>query len=275
MRVENKGRCNIADHGATPRRMFMRWDNTGGIMSVLLKTVERVIALLKNDSSYRLNSTYGTRELLAVCFQRATQIVRGFFLRLRLGKVKGIVFCGRNVIVEHAYNLRADPSLILEDNVHINALGFEGISLGRNVTIAESAILICTGVLLNKGVGIRIGDYSAIGAQSFLGGQGGIRMGNNVIIGAGTRIFSENHNFQDENIPIRMQGETRKGVVIEDDCWIGASVTILDGVTIRQGTVVAAGAVVTKDTPANSVIAGVPASFLKSRSACQESRQHL
>jgi acetyltransferase-like isoleucine patch superfamily enzyme len=64
---------------------------------------------------------------------------------------------------------------------------------------------------------------------------------------------------------MKEQGVTQKGIVIEDDCWIAANSIILDGVTIGRGSVVAAGAVVSKSVPPYSVVAGVPARIIKSR----------
>ena len=105
-----------------------------------------------------------------------------------------------------------------------------------------------------------------MGAASFLGGQGGIVIGTDVIMGPGVRIFSENHRTDAMDRPIRAQGVTRATVRIDDDCWIGAGATILAGVTIGTGSVVAAGAVVTHDVPPWSVVAGVPARVVRSRS---------
>ncbi|MCX7595635.1 MAG: acyltransferase, partial [Fischerella sp.] len=61
------------------------------------------------------------------------------------------------------------------------------------------------------------------------------------------------------------QGVTCKGIIIEDDCWLGHGVTVLDGVTIGKGSVIGAGAVVTKDIPPYSVAVGIPAKVVKSR----------
>ncbi len=79
------------------------------------------------------------------------------------------------------------------------------------------------------------------------------------------KIFSENHNFTKTDVIIRIRGETRIGVKIEKDCWIGSGAIILDGVNIASGCVVAAGSVVTKSFDAYSVIAGVPAKLVKIR----------
>jgi acetyltransferase-like isoleucine patch superfamily enzyme len=231
----------------------------------LLLLVEKLVAILKKDPNYKIKIHLSNRELLEVVSMRARQFIRGLFKRFRFKKVNGLIFIGKKVILEHAYKIKSGPGLILEDFVHINALSSDGVVFGRNVTIAKFSSLVCTGVIANKGVGITIGDYSAVGAQSFIGGQGGVAIGSNVIMGPGVKIFSENHNYNLLNIPIRLQGESRKGVKIHDNCWIGAGVIILDGVTIGEGCVIAAGAVVTKNIPKNSIVAGVPAKVIKIR----------
>jgi acetyltransferase-like isoleucine patch superfamily enzyme len=86
-----------------------------------------------------------------------------------------------------------------------------------------------------------------------------------VICGPRVSFHAENHVYTDPDTPIRLQGVTRRGIVVEDDCWIGAGSMILDGVRISRGCVVAAGAVVTRDVPPYSVVAGVPARVIKSR----------
>ncbi len=232
---------------------------------MLAGLIEKTVAVLKKDPAYRLKLDYTNRQLIGIIYYRGGQAVRGLVRRWQFGQVKGLLFCGHSVRVEFGFMIRAGAGLILEDDVKINALSAHGISLGNNVTIGRGAILVCTGVVANKGEGIRIGSNSAVGALSFLGGQGGICIGNNVIMGPSVRIFSENHNFEDPAVPIRKQGESRRGVVIEDDCWIGAGATILDGIIIGTGSVVAAASVVTRSVPPFSVVAGVPARVIKSR----------
>ena len=67
-------------------------------------------------------------------------------------------------------------------------------------------------------------------------------------------LFAENHIFSDTACSIKSQGVQKIGITVEDDCWIGSNVTILDGVTIGKGSVVGAGTLVTKDIPAGSVV---------------------
>ena len=127
--------------------------------------------------------------------------------------------------------------------------------------------MICTGVIAQKGTGITIGDGCGITIGVYLAGQGGIKIGKNVIIGPFTKILSENHNFSNPDILIKDQGVARKGIEIGDNCWIGSGVTVLDGVIVGEGCVIAAGAVVTKSAPPNCVLAGVPAKVTKNRTS--------
>lgn len=84
-------------------------------------------------------------------------------------------------------------------------------------------------------------------------------------MGQNVRMHAENHNYSDDKIPIRSQGVTHSGIVVKDNCWLGAGVVVLDGVTIGSGCVIGANALVTKDIPDNSVAVGSPAKVIKSR----------
>ena len=92
-----------------------------------------------------------------------------------------------------------------------------------------------------------------------------IIIGNNVLIGPGSKIFTGNHGIKDISIPIVYQQRIEKDVVIGDNVWIGANCIILSGVKINNGSIIAAGTVVTKEVPANTVVGGVPAKIIKRR----------
>ena len=95
----------------------------------------------------------------------------------------------------------------------------------------------------------------------------GIKIGNKVLIGPNCNIVPTNHNFDSIDLPIRNQGfqDSKGGVIIEDDVWLGANVTLLDGAIIRKGCIIAAGAVVNGPTEPFGIYAGIPAKKIKSR----------
>jgi acetyltransferase-like isoleucine patch superfamily enzyme len=226
--------------------------------------IEFLIRKIKNDPNYAINSKYALIDYMIIINTRLFQIIRGYLLKIRIN-AEGVVFCGKGVDIKHKHKFFSKTGLVLEDNVYINSLSIMGIRLGRNVSIARDTVIVCTGVVSNIGQGLRVGNFSAIGAKSFIGCQGGVCIGDNVIIGPGLKIFSENHIYSNKDKLIRMQGEHRIGVKIEENCWIGANVTILDGVNIGCGSVIAAGSVVTKSLSENTVAAGVPAVKIKNR----------
>ena len=227
--------------------------------------IENLIRKLKNDPDYKWDSAYSGRDLFVISMHRLLQVVRGLFLKPFLKSSSGLLFIGHNVCVRHGYQLSTGKNLILENNVSINALSTNGITFGDHVSIARDSILFCTGVIAQKGTGITIGHRTGISARAYIAGQGGVSIGNDVIMGPNVQIFSENHNFSDLNLTIKEQGVNKQGVSIGNNCWLGAGATILAGVIIEDGCVVAAGSVVNKSVPANSIVAGVPAKVIKSR----------
>jgi acetyltransferase-like isoleucine patch superfamily enzyme len=133
------------------------------------------------------------------------------------------------------------------------------IAIGRHSSVHEGVILRAYGGLID------IGEHCTINPYCYLHGGGNLVIGNGVRIAAHTSVIAANHIFDDPGQCIYQQGEIRKGIIIEDDVWIGAGAKILDGVTIKQGTVVGAGAVVTKSTEPYSIVVGVPAKPIASR----------
>ena len=119
---------------------------------------------------------------------------------------------------------------------------------------------------INNAVGdVTIGDHTRIGIHCTVIGP--VCIGNNVNLAQGITVTALNHNFEDVTKRIDEQGVSTKPVVIGDDVWIGANAVILPGVTIGRHCVVAAGAVVTKDVPDNTLVGGVPAKVIKQLTA--------
>lgn len=96
------------------------------------------------------------------------------------------------------------------------------------------------------------------------GGRAGVRIGDDVRIAAGTKIFAFDHGMK-RGATIREQSLRSRGIRIDSDVWIGAGVGVTDGVHIGEGAVVAMGAVVTRDVPAYAKVAGVPARVIGTR----------
>jgi acetyltransferase-like isoleucine patch superfamily enzyme len=115
---------------------------------------------------------------------------------------------------------------------------------------------------INNAVGdVTIGNHTRVGIHCTVIGP--VCIGNHVNLAQGITVTALNHNFADSSSKIDEQGISTKPVLIGDDVWIGANAVILPGVTIGRHVVVAAGAVVTKDVPDYSLVAGVPAKEIK------------
>ena len=115
---------------------------------------------------------------------------------------------------------------------------------------------------INNAVGdVIIGDHTRVGLHNTVIGP--VTIGSHVNLAQGITVTALNHNFSDSGKRIDEQGVSTTPVVIEDDVWIGANAVVLPGVRIGTHSVVAAGAVVTKDVPPHSIVAGVPAKVIK------------
>ena len=112
--------------------------------------------------------------------------------------------------------------------------------------------------------GVRLGDRVEINNFSIVNGTGGVDIGEDTMIGPGSRIISYQHRYA-RGSTIRSQPVEAKPIRIGRDVWLGANAIILAGISIGDGAVVAAGAVVREDVPAYAVVAGVPATIKKFR----------
>lgn len=141
-------------------------------------------------------------------------------------------------------------------SVRMDTPPYRRFSLGRRSVIESFACI-------NNAVGdVIIGDHTRIGLHCTIIGP--VTIGNHVNLAQSITVTALNHNFEDQQQRIDEQGISTKPVVIGDDVWIGANAVILPGVTVGSHSVIAAGAVVTKDVPAHTLVAGVPAKVVKS-----------
>lgn len=120
-------------------------------------------------------------------------------------------------------------------------------------------VTVFTPVYINYGKGITIGKNVFINFDCTFLSLGGITIEDDVLIGPKVSLITENHPLE----PQHRKGLTGKSIIIKKNTWIGANVTILPGVTVGENSVVAAGAVVSKDVPENTIVGGIPAKIIK------------
>lgn len=191
--------------------------------------------------------------------------MRGLFCKHKFRKCGDRLFIGKNLNLQFHNHISLGSNVFIGDYTYINGFSQNGFHIGNNVRVREFGWMQATSDLNDPGKGLQISDDVYIGPRCYFGAGGGIKIGSKVVIGASVELLAENHCFEDSEIPIQDQGVSRKGIVIEDDVWIGNSVIVLDGVCIGRGAVIGAGSIVTKDVPANAVVAGNPARILRYR----------
>jgi acetyltransferase-like isoleucine patch superfamily enzyme len=158
---------------------------------------------------------------------------------------------GSKCFIDDYVTIYAHPKsqgrLTLADNVHIYRWSMVELGDGNAGVTIGSHTYIQSGCVLNAFVG-------------------NIVIGSNCMIAPRCAFMPYRHNFEDTGRPMREQPLSSRGdIVIEDDVWLGVNVSVLDGVTISQGSIVGAGAVVTKDIPAYCIVAGAPARVIRQR----------
>ncbi len=153
---------------------------------------------------------------------------------------------------------------------HRMTKGVKGIAL--RYALLKSIALECgdnvsihPGVYLLKPDRITIGDNVSIHPMCYIDSTGEIIIGSDVSIAHGTTIMSTTHGYKNISESIKDQEIEEKRTVIADNVWIGAKATILAGVNILEGSIVAAGAVVTSNIEKNKIVGGVPAKIIKDR----------
>ena len=231
------------------------------------KVTEKIIQM--RNPEFRFDGEISGAEVMQFFMRKTMMLFRGGRMLFHFRKTK-FVLLGKNVKFFHIRKIKLGKFVQIDDYVSLSALGKGGITIGDNSGIGAFSRVIVSTSMHHTGAFIRIGNNVGIGEFAYLGGAGGLEIGDDCIIGQYFSCHPENHNYEKINTHIRHQGVTRKGIKIGADCWIGSKVTILDGVEIGEGCVIAAGAVVTKNMPPFSVIGGVPAKVIKSRKNNQE-----
>lgn len=213
--------------------------------------------------------TYMIKYELIILFSSWIPGAFGIFFRsklypLILGKSgKGVVF-GCNIVLRHPWKIFLGDNIILDDNVMIDAKGIDnkGITLEDEVFIGRNSILSC------KGGDIVLRERANIGFNCEVFSSSYVEIGADTLLAAYTYIVGGgSYKLDRKDIPINQQYDVigKGGIVIDKNVWIAAHCVILDGVKIGNGSVIAAGAVVNKEIPPMSIVAGVPAKVIKER----------
>lgn len=202
-----------------------------------------------------MNTDIEKMDKISILFRTGIKAVRGCFKRLFLKEAHGVLLVGKGVQITHGNHIHCGKNVKFEDFSEIHGLCSCGLNFGDYVTISRGVMIRPSSYYGGDyGMGLTMGEHSSIGPYGYVGCSGKITIGKNVMFGPKCSLFAENHVFSDITSSIKSQGVQQKGITIEDDCWIGSNVTILDGVTIGKGSVIGAGTLVAKDIPAGSVV---------------------
>lgn len=192
---------------------------------------------------------------LNIFYTTLKKVLRGTFYLFFFKKSCFPLFISANTTISHKRNIIIGKKVKFEKNCEVQGLSRRGIVLGNHVTIGHTSMIRPSSYYgVEIGEGLMIGNNSSIGPFSYIGCAGFVKIGNNVMIGPRVSLFAENHIFTEVDRTIKSQGVKRQGIVIEDDCWIGSGVIILDGVRIGRGSVIGAGTLVTKDINPYSIV---------------------
>jgi acetyltransferase-like isoleucine patch superfamily enzyme len=196
--------------------------------------------------------------------RRVLTLLGNLGMRIRLLRVPG---AGRDIHVERSA-LLSYPRRMRIDN---------GVRIGRNVALrANSGVdpairlgagcLLQDGAVLNASEGhIEVGERTWVGPYVVIYGNGGVTLGRDVMIAAHSCLTSVGHGHADLSLPMMRQPIDVAPIVVEDDVWVGMNCTILPGVRIGRGAIVAAGALVRRDVAPFDIVGGVPARVIGKR----------
>ena len=158
-------------------------------------------------------------------------------------EISGQVHIGKNVYIGDQVSLIVEPGATL--------------TIADNSFIGESCYIKCFGGKVS------IGKDVSINSKSYINGCGGVSIGDNTRIGTQSIIIASNHKFGEPDLLVK-DAITKQGVSLGKNIWLGARVTVLDGVTIADDSVIGACSLVSKPLPESGVYVGIPAKKIKS-----------
>jgi len=233
-----------------------------GLIFKYNKYVERVVGT-RNTYTFLLQGLIYT---LAKSFPTIMgSMLRGKIYSILLGSVGNGVLIEKNVILNIPKRIFIGDRVVLGEASVIDPKGICGkININNDVHIQRWCRLTTEGTKPLAGE-IIIKENVYMGPYGYIHAAGKIRIGPNCLFGPRVTIIAGNHGFRNKDIPIRFQGGIAKNILIDEDVWLSANVTVLGGVAIGKGAVIGAGSVVTKDIPPYSISAGIPAKIIGNR----------
>jgi acetyltransferase-like isoleucine patch superfamily enzyme len=192
---------------------------------------------------------------------RAGALLRHAWLGRRLDRLAAGAWIDRRARIESPRRVSVGAGARIDHGAVIrgNTQDSRGVSIGAGASIKDYAVINA-----NQGH-VSVGERGWIGPYCLIYGNGGVEIGADVLIAAHTSVNTVSHVADRTDVPMNDQGIRCDPVVIEDDVWIGLNCTILQGVVIGRGSIVGAGAVVTRDLPPGSIAVGVPARVVGQR----------
>jgi len=193
-------------------------------------------------------------------------VLRKFFWPRLFGSCgKGVMFAD-NIVLRQPKNIHLGNNVIISEFCVLDARHDDEnqvITIGDDVMLSTNVMISC------KNGCIKIGKNTGLSAQTIIHATNHcpVSLGDDVIIGPQSYISAGgNYHFDQLDVPIREQGiNPDGGIILKDNIWLGAKVTVLGGVTMGSGSIGAAGAVINKSVAANTICGGVPAKVLKTR----------
>jgi acetyltransferase-like isoleucine patch superfamily enzyme len=167
-----------------------------------------------------------------------------------------------HVRLRQARNIRLGRNVYLDERVYLHACQ-QGIEIGADTCVMHMTELHVFNFRNLPHAFIKVGRGCFVGESVVVRGQGGVTIGDAVLIAPQVKILAVNHQFADLDRAVLDQGISSRGIVIEDGAWIGAGAAVLDGVRVGAGAVIGANAVVTRDIPPHCVALGAPARVVR------------
>jgi acetyltransferase-like isoleucine patch superfamily enzyme len=187
-------------------------------------------------------------------------LARNGMLNLKYGRLLGR-YLRRRLFTAAGRRWRTDGLLFLGRGLELQIADGAEVEFGRFVWIGDGTKIRC-----HEGR-VEIGAKTVIGQECTISAYQHVRIGEQCVIADRAMFIDFDHGVVEVERPIRSQGIYKRDVVVGSNVWIGYGACILRGVSVGDNSIVGTNSVVTKDVPANAVVAGIPARVIRMREA--------